>query len=26
VFTYKAVILYVSGETEVKYGDITLVR
>ena len=26
VFTYRAVVAYVTGKTEVKYGDITLVR
>lgn len=26
VFTYKAIIVYVTGETEVRYGDVTLIR
>jgi gliding motility-associated-like protein len=26
VFTYKAIILYTSGEKEVRYGDVTLLR
>ena len=26
VFTYKAIIVYVTGEREVRYGDVTLVR
>jgi gliding motility-associated-like protein len=26
VFTYKAIVVYVTGETEVSYGDITLIR
>ena len=26
VYTYKAIIQYVTGETEVRYGDITLIR
>ncbi|HEY3387232.1 MAG TPA: gliding motility-associated C-terminal domain-containing protein, partial [Saprospiraceae bacterium] len=26
VFTYKAIILYISGEREVIYGDVTLIR
>ena len=26
VFTYKAVILYASGETKLRYGDVTLMR